>query len=288
MPGGWRRSTHVPYVLFSQDGKNKNAEGFPLDVVRELFVRLYRDLCEEGYFSEYLGWFCVDMGEVSGEIKSPDLDMMLKLRKDHLWPIPEKCPKYSEDDLLDVIEYLFTAVSKPVEGTYHSFNDCGMHWETFNKKEGEKIFRQKINDLLALYRTKFELSETGEVLHKPDRGFEAIFAADTPTDDANIRSRIDAAVARFRRHGSTPDDRRQAVRDLADVLEYLRPKVKTVLDNKDESDLFNIANNFGIRHHNDKQKTGYDAALWLSWMFYFFLATIHVVLRKMGREKAGV
>jgi hypothetical protein len=162
-----------------------------------------------------------------------------------------------------------------------------MHWETFNKKEGEKIFRQKINDLLALYRTKFELSEAGEVLHKPDRGFEAIFAADTPTEDANIRSRIDSAVTRFRRHGSTLDDRRQAVRDLADVLEYLRPKVKTVLDNKDESDLFNIANNFGIRHHNDKQKIGYDAALWLSWMFYFFLATIHVVLRKLGRENAG-
>jgi cbb3-type cytochrome oxidase subunit 3 len=27
--------------------------------------------------------------------------------------------------------------------------------------------------------------------------------------------------------------------------------------------------------------------LWLSWMFYFFLATIHVVLRKLGRENAG-
>ena len=50
---------------------------------------------------------------------------------------------------------------------------------------------------------------------------------------------------------------------------------------KDENDLFNIANNFGIRHHNDKQKTGYDAALWLSWMFYFYLATIHVVVRKL-------
>ena len=31
-----------------------------------------------------------------------------------------------------------------------------------------------------------------------------------------------AAILRFRRHGSTNDDRRQAVRDLADVLEYLR------------------------------------------------------------------
>ena len=64
------------------------------------------------------------------------------------------------------------------------------------------------------------------------------------------------------------------------MLEYLRPKVKSLLTSADEKDLFNLANNFGIRHHNDQQKTAYDASLWLSWMFYFYLATIHVVLRK--------
>jgi hypothetical protein len=68
------------------------------------------------------------------------------------------------------------------------------------------------------------------------------------------------------------------------VLEYLKPKIKEHLTSADEKDLFNIANNFGVRHHNDKQKTGYDAGLWLSWMFYFYLATIHVVVRKMGEE----
>jgi hypothetical protein len=86
-------------------------------------------------------------------------------------------------------------------------------------------------------------------------------------------------------HGSGLDDRSQAVRDLADLLEYLLPKVKEFLTSADDADLFNIANNFGIRHHNDKQKTGYDASLWLSWMFYFYLATIHVVSRKIGHDR---
>lgn len=90
---------------------------------------------------------------------------------------------------------------------------------------------------------------------------------------------------RYRRHGSTIDDRRQAVRDLADVLEYLRPKMKTLLTKSDENDLFNIANNFGIRHHNAKQKTSYDTAIWLSWMFYFYLATLHVILRKIDSDR---
>lgn len=70
------------------------------------------------------------------------------------------------------------------------------------------------------------------------------------------------------------------------ITEYLRPKVKVLLTSSDERDLFNIANNFGVKHHNDKQKTTYDAALWLSWMFYFYLATIHVVLRKIEHDSA--
>ena len=132
------------------------------------------------------------------------------------------------------------------------------HWETFNQSNGRSLFRSKVNDFLAQYEKRFELSATGEILHKPEAGFEAIFNADVPTQDANVEQRIEAAVLRYRRHGSTIDDRRQAVRDLADVLEYLRPNVQELLTKKDENDLFNIANNFGIRHHNDKQKTGYD------------------------------
>lgn len=58
----------------------------------------------------------------------------------------------------------------------------------------------------------------------------------------------------------------------------------TRVTSADEKDLFNIANNFGKRHRNDKQRTAYDAGIWFSWMFYFYLSTIHVVLRKMGRK----
>jgi hypothetical protein len=156
-----------------------------------------------------------------------------------------------------------------------------MHWETFNKTDGQTVFRQKINELLDMYCNPFELSEKGEILLKPEVGFEKIFEADIPSENQNVKDRISSAVLRYRRHGSTLDDRRQAVRDLADVLEYLRPQVKSILTKQDESDLFNIANNFGIRHHNESQKTDYDAVIWLSWMFYYYLATIHALLRKM-------
>lgn len=81
------------------------------------------------------------------------------------------------------------------------------------------------------------------------------------------------------------EDRKDSLRELADVLEYLRPEIKKVLDAKDENDLFNIANNFGIRHHNSQQKVDYDKSIWYSWMFHYYLATIHAALRLIAKSK---
>jgi len=267
-------------------GTNPNAKGFPLDKIREMFLSVHEELRRDGYFDEFLGSYCVDDGFIPGKVASPHMDIVVRVRKDNLWPIAERGAYYSEDDLFDMVEYLFAVVSKPLTGDYHSYSDCGMHWKTFNKRQGEEHFRAKINGILDLYEKRFELSKDGEILHKPDRGFEQIFEASAPISDEKVLSRVDAAVLRYRRHGATPDDRRQAVRDLADVLEYLRPQIKTHLSRKDESDLFNIANNFGIRHHNSGQKTDYDASLWLSWIFYLYLSTIHLVLRKVAKSKS--
>lgn len=266
-------------------GTNPNLKGLPLGDIVDLFVRVFDQLQEDGYFSEAFGFSCTDMDHVPGKVRDVELEMLLTVKKKWLWPIHQHKYQYSEDDLFDVIEFLFQHVSKPIDGTYHNHNNCGMHWETFNQSEGRVVFRDRINTLLSNYEKRFELSANGEVLQKAEEGFEPIFQADIPSKDGNVVGRINAAVLRYRRHGSTFDDRRQAVRDLADVLEYLRPQVKVLLTAADDKDLFNIANNFGVRHHNDKQKTAYDTGLWLSWMFYFYLATIHVLLRKIEHER---
>lgn len=277
----------MPRQYYSQrKGTNPNLKGLPLADVLDLFVRVFNQLDSDGYFTEAFGYICVDAGEVDGKVRDPALEMLLTIRKKDLWPKPDKAPLYKEDDFFDVLEFLFQYVSKPIDGTMHSYGGCGMHRETFNQVLGRKEFREKINGVLAHYKHLYELSSDGEVLHKPEAGFEPIFDADLPTADQNVLSRVTAATLQYRRHGSTIDDRRQAVRDLSDVLEYLRPKVKMLLTSADEKDLFNLANNFGIRHHNDKQRTSYDTSIWLSWMFYFYLSTIHVVLRKIDHDAA--
>ena len=220
----------VTHTYYSQrKGINPNMSGLPLLDVVELFVRVFQQLCGDGYFHEAFGFDCVDAGHIDGKVRDIELEMLLTVRKKGLWPIHEKGPHYAEDDFFDIIEFLHQHVSKPIDGTLHNWNDCGMHWETFNKLQGQAEYRERVNSVLTHYAKPFEISASGEVLQKPEAGFEKVFDADIPSKDANVTTRINAAVLRYRRHGSTIDDRRQAVRDLSDVLEYLRPKVKSLL-----------------------------------------------------------
>ncbi|CAD7386830.1 hypothetical protein [Xanthomonas arboricola] len=275
----------MAHTYYSQrKGTNPNLSGLPLADVIGLFVRVFEQLREDGYFHEAFGYECVDAGDVEGDVRDIPLEMLLSIRKKGLWPLHSEAQFYSEDDFFDVIEFLHVHVSKPIDGHLHSYGDCGMHWNTFNKADGQLEFRKKVNSVLSHYVGGFEFSKDGEILQRPEAGFEQIFEADIPTKDRSVADRLTAATLSYRRHGSTLDDRRRAVRDLSDVLEYLRPQVKSLLTSSDESDLFKIANNFGLRHHNDKQKTGYDTSIWLSWMFYFYLATIHVVMRKIEQQ----
>jgi hypothetical protein len=280
------KKEHKFYSL--KKGVNKNIDGFDLDNIKDLFLRVYQNFSHNGYFDESFGFFCVDQGKVEGKVADIELEILLKIRKKGLWPVTENIKSYNEYDFFDIIEFLFFHISKPVEGTYHSYSDCGMHWDTFNKEEGQKEYISKINEILDMYKEKYILSDKGEILHKIEKGFEQIFEADIPTEKMEIKTKIQTAILLYRRYGSSLDDRINAVRNLADVLEYIRPKVKLLLTSKDENDLFNIANNFGIRHHNDKQKTDYDRSIWLSWMFYYYLSTIHVILRKMKMEIKNV
>lgn len=268
-------------------GKNEYAAGIDLSILLKLFQDMYKYFSDGDYFQEAFGFDCVDAGLIPGTLGYDiEAQMLRKLRKVELWPIFDKCLGYSEDDLFDVIEFLSDYVSKPTEGQYHSYNDCGWHYDEFDKEVGQNELQSEINMILRDYGDGYELSNDGEILLKGKMGLDLLYKAAVPTDDPeNIESRVQAAVVKFRKHSSTMDDRRDAIRDLADVLEFLRPRLKNVLTKKDENDLFNIANNFGIRHHNEKQQTNYDKAIWYSWMFYYYLATIHACLRLIEKHE---
>lgn len=255
------------------------------DVLKKLFLITYNKLESEGFFQKHFGINCED-GYIPGQL-GEDIPSMtfLNLRKDNLYPIHVHLPNYTEDDFFDVLEFLHDHCSKGINGYYHGWNSCGYHYEEFNDSEGQKYFRELLNPILSDFQDGFEISDLGEILILSDTGLSNLFEADIPTTDKdNVSNKINSAVNKFRRHKSTLDDRKEAIRELADVLEFIRPSIKKHLDKKDENDIFNIANNFGIRHHNKDQHTEYDKAIWYSWMFYYYLATLHAVLRMANKK----
>lgn len=266
-------------------GKISPDQQVNFEVLKKLFSVTYNKLNSDGYFQKYFGINCED-GYIPGEL-GEEIDAMIfvNLRKDNLYPIYQNLPNYTEDDFFDIIEFLHDHCSKGLNGHYHSWNNCGYHYEEFNDIEGQKHYREQLNPILREYKDGFEISDSGEILILSDSGLSNLFEADIPTNDKdNISNKINSAILKFRRHKSTLDDRREAIRELADVLEFLRPAIKQHLNRKDENDIFNIANNFGIRHHNKDQQTEYDKAIWYSWIFYYYLATLHAVLRMTNKK----
>ena len=92
-------------------------------------------------------------------------------------------------------------------------------------------------------------------------------------------------------HGNDPI-LRAAIEEKGD-LRILAVTVLTSFDEEDMrtmgmtrsiEDLFNIANNFGIRHHKPGQKTDYDRDIWLPWMFYIYLATLRAVTKTLAKQ----
>lgn len=113
-------------------------------------------------------------------------------------------------------------------------------------------------------------------LKRKAAGMDGLVAGDLSSRyDAKSRTLVLQAIDKYLSSGATRSQRRDAVRDLGDVLEHYRDEAKALLG-PDESDLFHILNRFNIRHHNETQKDDYDP-IWLSALFYHYLNMIHVL-----------
>ena len=266
------------------------------------------EMREKDYLQEWHGFECVDAGEVRGRA-GVDLSEHIEAETGwrDAWPLPDplyvlnveddvfvpeseldRLVQEAQDKLFDVIEYFHDHVSEGIEddarSNFHSYNGCGWHYKSFDPAPAQALFRKRMNRTLMNYEGGFRINETGQIEHTADEGFDQLIDARLPTKDPDIARRVAGAIALYRNRGRTEKDLRLAVRELFDALEKLRPEVKAEMLRGDEAALFNIANNFTIRHLNEKQKGNYDSAVWHSWMFYVNLSTIHVIVRLMGRK----
>ncbi len=192
--------------------------------------------------------------------------------------------------VFDLIEFLYDYVAKPGElvDKVTSTNWQYQDYEDYDEVAGKEEFRAKVNSFLCDYPPGFELAPNGEILALGTDGLQYILDAQLPSfDEANVDQKVLGAIQKWRNRDLNPADRRQAVRELADVFEWLKKtqNLKDVLSRKDESAIFEIANGFSIRHHDPKQKREYDEDIWHAWMFHFYLATYHAVVRLLNRRQ---
>ena len=261
---------------YSQRMGFANTTEINLFELRKIFKTTYDMFFNKNFFKEKIGWCMPGSGNYYiGELGTDeDINdyLYLRLRKEHLWPIDQYLENYTEADLFDLIEFCFDIISKPYA----------------NAKVAQDEFRAILNPHLKDYANGFSLNDKGCIVTNPDYGLEQIFEAKLISDDDKVVVPLKYAVEKFRNRNSSHEEKREAVRKLADILEHLRPSIRAHMLTKDENDLFNIANNFNIRHNNSGQKDNYDT-IWLNWMFYVYLATIHAMIRIIKRhEKTSI
>jgi hypothetical protein len=249
------------------------------------FQHIYLYFMKKDYFKEKAGIYGTNLPE---EIKHK-AGFSLKFQP---FPITKWAEAdITEDNLFDVLEFLYDHVSQP--GEYGDLTtDTGFNYQdyiNYDEAEGKKEYREKINTILADYKQGYKLSEEGQILAIGSHGLDQILDADIPAyDDKNVDSKVRSAVRKWRNRHLDMSEKKQAIVELADVFEWLRKtkKLEKALSKKGESALFEIANNFGIRHHNPNQKSDYDKDIWYAWIFHFYLATYHAAIRIIKRKES--
>lgn len=229
------------------------------------------------WFARTLGYECFD-GNGDSDVTLADV-LERRVGKRHLASLPPE--EWTEDDLCDFIEVMHDIAARPDRGWFHSYSGCGWHPTDYDRASGQSLYRWHLNRVLEASALGLHLAGEGEDIGRMVRVLPGglndlvVKLADVAaTGDPSVPH----AIGMFRRHGATREDRRSAVRELADVLEAHRALLQNKLLSKDEDALFLIANKFDIRHRGANQRNDYPDE-YLDWLFHWYLATVDLVRR---------
>jgi hypothetical protein len=259
------------------------------DVTRQ-FVRLIEELETNGYFVLAFGEEC----GVDDHNPRPNPSAVLESRLGYEdifgWPLQFARAGWEFDNFCDLVEVLHDLVARPSSRLDHHYSTCGSHYSNFATRPARRLYRWRVNRLLASSTLGLHLAEEGEDLGRLVRveptGLEdlperAVRAAAPETVD-----RVQHAIALFRARAATVEERRSAVITLAGILEERRGLLKAELRREDEAALFQIANQFAVRHQGGRQRGDYDP-VFLDWLFWWYLDTVQLTDQLLARQASG-
>lgn len=248
-----------------------------LDEVLSFFYQTYMYFYRKEYFESAINGVWIKSYNEEKQILPPSLApsaevfFTTKLQSKMVYPISEYYESYQEETLFTVIEILYDHIA------YYDYET-----EELIKEEPKKEFCEQINNILRLYKNGYYLEpQNGFIMEMPNEALKEQLAYEGDDMEDAVYKQLCIASEMYYRFDSNEEMKKKAINILADILESIREDVKNVLNseyqiNKKEHDrlIFDIVNNYNIRHNNEKQKTDYSKDIWYDWMMQYYTSTI--------------
>ena len=234
------------------------------------FYNIFEDFVLEGYFDR------LRMGALYEKLISDKLRRILAAKFGHksheMIPTKNNLLNMSRDSIFDLIEFLSDYVSEPLSVRMQMISNSSIKIEN-----GLEKWRKSINECLEQLDPPYNLTANGNIeILSPSAGLRRL-VDNHASPSKNAQEKVDHACRLFLKRNATIHDKRSALEELASVLEPLRDCLKVSIGRNNTSKLFEIANNYGIRHNNNKQKDLDENYMW--WFFYSALSAIDLVAR---------
>jgi hypothetical protein len=220
--------------------------------------------------------------------------------------VPQEPHAWDEDTFYTLVEVIHDLVARPRMRSWDGGGGsgcgcgcgcgCGWHYSAFAVAPGRHLYRWRVNRLLDRFDAGLQLAANGQApagsFPSPTTDGPCWWSKRSPPPPTPATSRtrsrsfaVGAPAPRTsgRGRGASPEDKRSAIVTLIRIRERNRALLKTQLFSKDEGALFQIANEFDLRHSTAMQKTEYDDAS-LDWLFWWYLATIELTHRLSARQ----
>lgn len=248
-----------------------------LPATAELIAKEIRAFHEQKQlFAGTLGYWCID--DPNTDFVEPRDYLNTQVGKGYLW---EQDPRsWSEDDLCDFIEVFHDASSFPRTLYHHDFDGC-YHPSNYSNSTGRRLYRWWINATLSKSTLGLEISEegtsAGRIVRTLPPGLDDLvsWGARAEAEEVPVNE-VQHAVEQFRKRDATREDKRSATITLARILEQNRGLLKAELLTGDEGALFQIANQFDIRHSKEDERRDYGEHF-LDWIFFWYLGSVKLV-----------
>jgi AbiJ N-terminal domain 4 len=200
-------------------------------------------------------------------------------------------------DILDMIEFCWRAIGKPVRGSYH---DYFSHYHLrFEVEVGRNEFRDAVNRIFRRNGLAYELTSGGTITRlAPTVLREELASAQFQTGDAELDRLLETARRKF----LNPDEatRREALETLWDAWERLKtlgagadkkaqttalldavsgelPRFREALE-REAKELTWLGNNLRIRHSETSQER-LSRSEHVDYLFHRLLSLLQMVLR---------